>query len=109
MGSETMWGRVFTKWRRKGVDLSDAAFRADEAMKRYAQAQDRRGYEPHGPEVAALHSWFAVNCEPYKWCDDGCRSENARDLLNHLARNGLIIVPAPRKDVDRSPPPGELT
>ncbi|MCA0318184.1 MAG: hypothetical protein LCH88_08960 [Proteobacteria bacterium] len=96
--SETLWGRVFRKWVRKGHDHGDAAYRADEAMNRYTRGQDRRGYDRNGPEVAALHQWFATNGESWKWHDDGCRSEQARDLLNHLAKAGLIIVPVPRKD-----------
>jgi hypothetical protein len=98
--SETMWDRVFNKWRRKGADLSDAAHRADEAIRRYTSAHDRRGYDPYGREVAALHEWFANNYEPYKWCDDGCRSENARDMLNYLSRKGFIIVPIPQKHTE---------
>lgn len=65
------------------------------------QKQDESGYDPHGPEVTALHFWFADNGQQWKWHDDGCRSEQARDLLNHLAKSGLIVVKAPTS-VERS-------
>jgi hypothetical protein len=58
-------------------------------------AVDGQGYDRNGPEVTALHYWFADNGQQWKWHDDGCRSEQARDLLNHLARAGFILVPAP--------------
>lgn len=61
----------------------------------YALDQCERGYDPHGPEVSALHHWFADNGQQWKWHDDGCRSEQARALLNHLARAGFIVIPSP--------------
>lgn len=59
------------------------------------EGQDQAGYDPHGSEVHALHFWFADNGQQWKWHDDGCRSEQARSLLNHLAKAGLIVVKAP--------------
>jgi hypothetical protein len=61
----------------------------------YVTEQDKGGYDPHGPEVRALHFWFADNGQQWKWHDDGCRSEQARGLLNHLAEAGFIVVPVP--------------
>ena len=56
-------------------------------------AEDAVPYDPQGPEVTALHHWFAENAAPANWHDDGCRSENARGLLNALAKAGFIVVP----------------
>lgn len=58
-------------------------------------AEDAVPYDPQGPEVSLLHRWFAEHASPSDWHDDGCRSENARDLLNALACGGFIVVPVP--------------
>ena len=63
----------------------------------YVDEQDRAGYDPHGREVTALHHWFADNGQQWKWHDDGCRSEQARGLLNHLSESGFIVVPVPAR------------
>lgn len=60
-----------------------------------AEKWDAIPYDRNGAEVTALHYWFADNGQMWKWHDDGRRSEQARDLLNHLAMAGLIIVPSP--------------
>lgn len=58
-------------------------------------AADLIPYDPQGPEVTVLHHWFADNYSAANWVDDGCRSENARDLLNTLAKAGFIVIPKP--------------
>lgn len=71
--------------------VATAAARA--AIEAIANAMDEVPYDPHGAEVTLLHHWFAEHYSAAEWMDDGCRSENARDLLNTLSKAGFIIVP----------------
>lgn len=38
MNANDVWSRVYWKWRRRGCDANDAAYRADEAVKRLRRA-----------------------------------------------------------------------
>lgn len=66
------------------------------AVDGFVDTADSEPYDPQGPEVATLHEWFYRNSSPANWGDDGTRSENARDLLNTLAKAGFILIPTPR-------------
>ena len=61
----------------------------------FVELADSKPYDPSGPEVVTLHHWFYNNHSPANWVDDGCRSENARDLLNTLSKAGFIVIPSP--------------
>jgi hypothetical protein len=61
----------------------------------FVDGADSVPYDPQGPEVTMLHHWFADNRSPGNWGDDGCRSENARDLLNAFSKAGFILVEIP--------------
>jgi hypothetical protein len=81
---------------RRKLSIHEIRMIARHAVEAFVETADNKPYDPSGPEVSMLHGWFYDNASPANWHDDGCRSENARDLLNAFARAGFILVPAPK-------------
>lgn len=80
---------------RKKLSIHEIRLMLRHGVEAFVETADSKPYDPQGPEVVALHHWFAEHASPADWHDDGCRSENARDLLNALSKAGFIIVPSP--------------
>ena len=80
---------------RKKLSIHEIRLIIRHAQKSQIERFDNKPYDRNGPEVSMLHRWFAEHASPSDWHDDGCRSENARDLLNAFSAAGFIIVPAP--------------
>jgi len=97
MQASPAWPAVF--------DAGSAQVLARAAIEAYEAANDERPYDPDGPEVTLLHHWFAEHYSPAEWMDDGCRSENARDLLNTLSKAGFIVIPIRSSLKGAEPPP----
>ena len=91
------WERILAdgdlSYARKVLSIHEIRRIITHAEAAFAEREDNKPYDPHGPEVQFLHRWFAENYSAANWADDGCRSENARDLLNKLAKAGFIIIP----------------